>query len=76
MAQVLERLEDGHGTLEDLDTLLDTADNILGRAFCALGDGAASPVQSSMKYFRDEYVAHVEGHGCPFGARVLTGAHS
>ena len=77
MAQVLERLEDGHGTHEDLDTLLDTADNILGRAFCALGDGAASPVQSSLKYFRDEYVAHVEGHGCPFGAaRVMAGAHS
>jgi NADH-quinone oxidoreductase subunit F len=75
MAQVLQRIEDGQGTREDLDTLLDTADNILGRAFCALGDGAASPVQSSLKYFRDEYIAHVEGHACPFGARVMAGAH-
>jgi NADH-quinone oxidoreductase subunit F len=75
MAQVLQRIEDGQGTREDLDTLLDTADNILGRAFCALGDGAASPVQSSLKYFRDEYIAHVEGHACPFGARVMVGAH-
>jgi NADH-quinone oxidoreductase subunit F len=75
MAQVLQRIEDGQGTAEDLDTLLDTAGNILGRSFCALGDGAASPVQSSMQYFRDEYVAHVEGHGCPFGTRVMAGAH-
>jgi NADH-quinone oxidoreductase subunit F len=77
MAQILERLEDGHGTTEDLDTLLDTAGNILGRSFCALGDGAASPVQSSLQYFRDEYIAHVEGHGCPFGSRTrsLAGAH-
>jgi NADH-quinone oxidoreductase subunit F len=76
-ASVLERLEDGHGTPEDLDTLLDTADNILGRAFCVLGDAAASPVQGSLKYFRDEYVAHVEGRGCPFGrrTRVLAGAY-
>jgi NADH-quinone oxidoreductase subunit F len=77
MAQVLQRLEDGEGTSEDIDTLLDTADNILGRAFCALGDGAASPIQSSIAHFRDEYVAHVEGHGCPLGStRVLAGAHS
>jgi NADH-quinone oxidoreductase subunit F len=76
MAQVLQRLEDGQGTLEDIDTLLDTAGNILGRAFCALGDGAASPIQSSIAHFRDEYVAHVEGHGCPLAStRVLAGAH-
>ena len=47
----------GAGTAEDLDTLLDTCDNILGRAFCALGDGATSRIASSLKYFRDEYVA-------------------
>jgi NADH-quinone oxidoreductase subunit F len=34
-----------------------------------LGDGAASPVVSSIQYFRDEYVAHVEGGGCPFDPR-------
>jgi NADH-quinone oxidoreductase subunit F len=54
---------------------VDLSDNILGRAFCALGDGATSGVTSSIKYFRDEYLAHVEG-GCPFsGARELAGAH-
>ncbi len=73
---VYERLERGEGTEEDLETLLDLSDNILGRAFCALGDGAVSAVTSSIKYFRDEYLAHVTGRGCPFGgSRVLAGAH-
>ncbi len=73
---IYERLENGGGTEEDIDTLLDLSDNILGRAFCALGDGAVSPVTSSIKYFRDEYLAHIEGDGCPFpGARTLVGAH-
>jgi NADH-quinone oxidoreductase subunit F len=73
---IYERLEAGAGTEEDLDTLLDLSDNINGRSFCALGDGATSPVSSSIMYFRDEYRAHIEGHGCPFpGARTLAGAH-
>jgi NADH-quinone oxidoreductase subunit F len=73
---IYERLESGQGTEEDLDTLLDLSDNILGRSFCALGDGATSSVSSSIKYLRDEYLAHIEGGGCPFGnARVLAGAH-
>jgi NADH-quinone oxidoreductase subunit F len=75
MVQVLDRLERGHGTEADLQTLLDTCDNIFGRSFCALGDGATSPVVSSIKYFRDEYVAHVEQGGCPFETeRVPLGA--
>jgi NADH-quinone oxidoreductase subunit F len=77
---IYERIERGAGTMEDLETLLDLSDNILGRAFCALGDGATSPVSSSIKYFRDEYVAHILGRGCPFAtttsdARTLAGAH-
>jgi NADH-quinone oxidoreductase subunit F len=73
---IYERLENGEGTEEDLDTLLDLSDNIMGRSFCALGDGATSSVSSSIKYFRDEYIAHVEGHGCPYaGTRTLAGAH-
>ncbi len=74
LVQILERLEHGTGTAEDLNTLLDTCDNIFGRAFCALGDGATSPIVSSIEHFRDEYVAHYEGHGCPFRAdRALAG---
>ena len=67
MKQVLRRLEAGQGTEADLDTLLDQCDNILGRAFCALGDGATSPVTSSIQYFRDEYVRHLPSPGNPAG---------
>jgi len=66
MKQVLARIEAGQGTEADLDLLLDTCDNILGRAFCALGDGATSPVTSSIELFRDEYEAHITEHRCPF----------
>ncbi|MFI7588015.1 NADH-quinone oxidoreductase subunit NuoF [Spongisporangium articulatum] len=66
LVQVLRRLENGQGTPEDLDKLLDICDNILGRSFCALGDGATSPISSSIQYFRDEYIAHLTGGGCPF----------
>ncbi len=65
LAQIYERLETGSGQEEDLDKLLDIADAILGKSFCALGDGAASPIISSLKYFRAEYEAHLDG-GCPF----------
>ncbi len=63
--QVLRDLEAGRGTEADLDKLLDICDNILGRAFCPFGDGAVSPVMSSIKHFRDEYVEHVKRGGCP-----------
>jgi NADH-quinone oxidoreductase subunit F len=73
---IYDRLESGGATEEDLATLLDLSDNILGRSFCALGDGATSPVSSSIQYFRDEYMRHVEGGGCPFtGAVEMAGAH-
>jgi NADH-quinone oxidoreductase subunit F len=66
LKQVLHRIEAGQGTEGDLDLLLDLCDNILGRSFCALGDGATSPVTSSITLFRDEYQAHIDGGGCPF----------
>jgi NADH-quinone oxidoreductase subunit F len=65
LAQIYERLETGRGVPGDLDKLLDISDAILGKSFCALGDGAASPIMSSLKYFRAEYEAHLSG-GCPF----------
>ncbi len=79
LVQILDRLERGEGTEADLDTLLDLCDNIFGRAFCALGDGATSPITSSIQYFRDEYVAHVTEGGCPFdpvASTVFAGAHA
>jgi NADH-quinone oxidoreductase subunit F len=69
---MLARLEKGNGTEEDLDTLLDLSDNIMGRAFCALGDGATAPVTSSIQHFRDEYIRHFETGGCPFDPAAST----
>ncbi len=66
LKQMLKRLEAGQGSEEDLSTLNDIADNILGRSFCALGDGATSPIHSSIKYFREEYLEHFSHGGCPF----------
>lgn len=66
LVQILRRLEAGGGTEEDLTKLLDVSDAVLGKSFCALGDGAASPIMSSLQYFRDEYLAHLAGRGCPF----------
>ncbi|BAH54223.1 NADH-quinone oxidoreductase subunit NuoF [Rhodococcus opacus] len=79
LVQILERLERGEGTDADLQKLLDIADNILGKSFCALGDGAASPIMSSVKYFRDEYLAHFEQGGCPFDphqSTLMAGVHA
>ncbi len=72
MVRVLDRLERGEGAEEDMEKLLDICDNILGRAFCALGDGAVSPVTSSIKYFRDEYLEHQKRGGCPFDPAAAT----
>jgi NADH-quinone oxidoreductase subunit F len=66
LVQALERLEHGEGSESDLDMLVDLCDNILGRSFCALGDGATSPITSSIQYFRDEYIAHLTLGRCPF----------
>jgi NADH-quinone oxidoreductase subunit F len=57
LVQILERIVQGRGRAQDLDLLIDTCDNILGRSFCALGDGATSCIASSLKYFKDDYVA-------------------
>jgi NADH-quinone oxidoreductase subunit F len=72
LVQTLARLEKGQGEEKDLETLLDQCDNILGRSFCALGDGATSPITSSIQYFRDEYIAHFEQGGCPFDPAAST----
>jgi NADH-quinone oxidoreductase subunit F len=76
MRKILLRLETGQGREEDMDTLKDICDSIFGRSFCALGDGATSPIVSALKYFRDEFSEHVGGGGCPFpGSRVVAAAH-
>jgi NADH-quinone oxidoreductase subunit F len=72
LVQVLARLEKGQGEERDLEMLLDQCDNILGRSFCALADGATSPITSSIQHFRDEYIAHFQNGGCPFDPAAST----
>jgi len=65
LVQMLRDLENGKGTEADLAKLLDICENIGGRSFCALADGAVAPIISSLKYFRDDYLAHFKNGGCP-----------
>lgn len=79
LVQLLRSIEDGTATEDELGTLLDVTNTVIGKSFCALGDGAASPIMSSLKYFREEYIAHVTGGGCPFdpaASTVFAPAHS
>ena len=69
MSEVFERLESGHGRERDIDLLLDVADNINGKSFCALGDAAAMPVQGAIKHFRDEFEYHVTHKRCQVNRR-------
>src|SRR5215210_4403233 len=57
LVQILKRMEAGRGEQGDIEKLLDLCENILGRSFCALGDGATSPISSAITYFRDEFEA-------------------
>jgi NADH-quinone oxidoreductase subunit F len=78
MVRTLRRILSGAGTPEDLTTLLDTCDNIFGRSFCALGDGATSSIVSSVKYFKQDYLDYIEGRTPPVfspDAHELVGAH-
>jgi len=65
--QLLEKIEAGDADHADLDLLRSVGERMLGRSLCALGDFAVYPVQSYMNKFEDEFRAHVERRGCPFG---------
>ena len=67
MLEILEKITKGNGTLEDLDKLEALAYNIKESALCGLGQTAPNPVLSTLRYFRDEYVAHVVDKKCPAG---------
>jgi len=66
LTRVLRRLETGVGRAEDIDLIKDVGGNMLFKSFCALADGAVSPIDSSIKHFRDEYEEHVRLGRCPF----------
>ena len=67
LVQILRAVEDGSATENDLEVLLDVCDRIIGKCLCVLGDSAAMPVASCVTKFRDEFRAHLEHGGCPFG---------
>lgn len=68
--EILNKITEGNGTLEDLDRLESLANIIKDTALCGLGQSAPNPVLSTLKYFRDEYLAHVVDKKCP--AKVCT----
>ncbi|MBX6387482.1 MAG: NADH-quinone oxidoreductase subunit NuoF [Frankia sp.] len=72
MVKILSRLERGQGDASDIDTLTDACDNIFGRAFCALADGAVSPIVSGIKYFRDEFTAAATARAQNNGSSATT----
>lgn len=67
MLELLTDIVEGRGTLEHIDMLEELAETISATALCGLGKSAASPVISTLKYFRDEYIAHVVDKKCPTG---------
>jgi NADH-quinone oxidoreductase subunit F len=67
LTAILRKLEDGRATQGDLDLLLDVCDRINGKCLCPLGDSDAIIVASYVAKFRDEFIAHIEQGGCPFG---------
>ena len=67
MLEILKKISDGEGTLEDLDELEQLAHMIKDSSLCGLGQSAPNPVLSTLANFRDEYIAHVVDKKCPAG---------
>ncbi len=67
LLEILTKITDGNGTMEDIDKLEELCNNIKSSALCGLGQTAPNPVLSTLKYFRDEYIAHVQDKKCPAG---------
>ncbi len=67
LLEILDKITKGKGTLEDIDRLETLCESIKASALCGLGQTAPNPVLSTLKYFRDEYIAHVVDKKCPAG---------
>ena len=65
MLEILERITAGEGTMDDLDNLEELSAQIKAASLCGLGQTAPNPVLTTLKYFRDEYVAHIQDKKCP-----------
>ena len=67
MKEILEKITDGKGTLEDIDKLEELASHVKANSLCGLGQTAPNPVLATLRFFRDEYIAHVVDKKCPAG---------
>jgi NADH-quinone oxidoreductase subunit F len=67
VTRILERMERGGGTMDDLDTLLELSEQMTGKTICVLSDSCAAPVVSGIQKFRQEFEAHITGRRCPMG---------
>lgn len=67
MYEILTKISEGKGSMEDLDNLEQLSHMIKDSSLCGLGQTAPNPVLSTMKYFRDEYIEHIENKRCPTG---------
>ncbi len=67
MLEILTRITEGEGTMEDIDTLEELAENISRGSLCGLGQTAPNPVLTTLRYFKDEYMAHIKDKQCPAG---------
>ena len=73
LLEILNKITSGNGTLEDIDRLEKLCYYLKENSLCALGQTAPNPVLSTLKYFRDEYIAHVTEKRCPAGVcKALT----
>ena len=72
--EMITKITEGEGTLEMLDEMEELCHHLQKNALCALGQTAPNPVLSTLKYFRDEYIAHVVEKRCPAGVctKLLT----
>ena len=67
LLEMLDKITKGKGTMEDLDKMEELCYHIKANSLCGLGQSAPNPVLSTLKYFRDEYVAHIVDKKCPAG---------
>ncbi|MFN8482007.1 MAG: NADH-quinone oxidoreductase subunit NuoF [Anaerolineae bacterium] len=74
MLGILTRITRGAATARDIDKLLDLCQTVSTTSLCGLGQTAPNPVLTTMRYFRDEYMAHVDDRRCPAGVCPLHGA--
>ena len=66
--EMLTKISEGKGTMEDLDAMRELAQTIKDTSLCGLGQTAPNPVLSTLNFFKDEYIAHVQDKACPAGA--------